>query len=117
MVIEQKVLDEFKEVLLAEKARLEGELERFATKTSEGDYKTKFPDDIGKEQGENAIEVEQYADNLALERSLETQLKDVIDALEKMEKGTYGLDEETGEDISLDRLRAYPAARKNVIKK
>lgn len=114
MALEQKVLDELKEKLLEEKARLEGELERFATKTAEGDYKTNFPEDIGSEQGENAAEVEQYADNLALEQSLETQLRDVIDALEKMENGTYGKDEETGEDIVIERLRAYPAARKNI---
>ncbi|PID52267.1 MAG: hypothetical protein CR972_03215 [Candidatus Moraniibacteriota bacterium] len=116
MAIEQNILEELKEQLLAEKARLEKELEKFATKTVEGDYKTDFPDNIGNEQGENALEVEQYADNLALEQSLETQLRDVIDALEKMENGTYGTDEETGEEIAIERLRAYPAARGNVTK-
>jgi RNA polymerase-binding transcription factor DksA len=116
MAIEQNILDELKEKLLAEKVRIEGELERFATKTSEGDYKTRFPDDIGNEQGENAIEVEQYAGNLALEQSLEAQLRDVIDALKKMDEGTYGVDEDTGEEIAIERLRAYPAARKTVSK-
>ena len=117
MAIERNVLNELKEKLVTEKARLEGELGKFATKTSEGDYKTNFPDDIGNEQGENALEVEQYAGNLALEQSLEAQLKDVIDALERMEDGTYGVDEETGEEIAIERLQAYPAARGNVVKK
>ncbi len=116
MTIDNKVLEEVRAKLVADKERLEGELSKFASKTSEGDYKTEFPDDIGNEQGENAIEVEEYADKLALEKSLEAQLKDVLDALEKMENGTYGADEETGEDIDVERLKAYPAARTNIKK-
>lgn len=117
MTLDQNIIEELKQKLIVEKARLEEELGKFAKKTSEGDFKTKFPDDIGNEQGENAIEVEQYADNLGLEQSLEAQLRDVIDALAKMEVGTYGVDEETGEDIALARLQAYPAARKNILHK
>lgn len=117
MTLDQNVVEELKGKLIAEKSRLEEELGKFATKTAEGDFKTRFPDDIGTEQGENAIEVEQYADNLGLEQSLETQLRDVIDALAKMDAGTYGTDEETGEDIVLARLQAYPAARKNISQK
>jgi YteA family regulatory protein len=41
----------------------------------------------------------------------EEQLQDIEVALEKMEKGTYGIDEETGEAISLERLEALPTAR------
>lgn len=114
--MDQKILDELKEKLIAEKKQLEDELGKFATKTAEGEYKTGFPDDVGNEQGENAIEVEEYTDKLALEQSLETQLKDVIDALAKMEDGTYGKDEKTGEDIDVNRLQAYPAARTNITK-
>ena len=114
--MDQKILEELKTKLIEEKTQLEGELEKFATKTDEGEYKTNFPNDIGSEQGENAIEVEEYTDKLALEQSLETQLRDVIDALQKIEEDTYGKDEETGEDIDIDRLRAYPAARTNITK-
>lgn len=101
-----------------EKADLEKQLSRFTKKgecDNSGDcYTTTFPDDLGNEVGENASEVEQYVGNIALEHSLETQLRDVNDALEKMEKGTYGIDEETGEPITMERLRAYPAARTNI---
>ncbi len=114
--MDQKILEELKAKLLEEKTRLEEELSKFAKKVGEGEFEAEFPKDIGNEQSENAIEVEEYADRLALEQSLETQLKDVLDALEKMENGTYGKDEETGEDIDIDRLRAYPAARTNITK-
>jgi len=117
MAIDQKIQEELKVKLIEERGQLEDELGKFATKTAEGEYKTDFPVDIGNEQGENAIEVEEYTDKLALEQSLETQLKDVLDALKKMDDGTYGKDEKTGEDIDINRLNAYPAARTNIIKK
>lgn len=111
MSLDTTVIAELKEKLLAEKSRLEGELSRFAKSTgAPGNYETQF-DIIGTDTDENATEVEEYVDNIALESNLEGQLKDVTDALERMEKGAYGLCEKTGKDISLDRLRAYPAAR------
>ena len=111
MALDTTVLAELKEKLLAEKARLEGELGRFAKPTgASGDYATQF-ENIGTDPDENASEVEEYADNVAIEGTLETELKDVNDALAKMEVGTYGICEKTGEEIPLDRLQAYPAAR------
>ncbi len=94
-----------------EKARLESELSRFATATGTiGSYETRI-EDMGTDPDENASEVEEYVDNLGLEQNLEGQLKEVHDALLKMEQGTYGVCEKTGEAIALDRLEAYPAAR------
>ncbi|MBP7060783.1 MAG: TraR/DksA C4-type zinc finger protein [Candidatus Moranbacteria bacterium] len=68
-------------------------------------------EDMGTDPDENASEVEEYVDNLGLEKNLEAQLKDVNDALAKMDHGTYGVCEETGKDIAVERLEAYPAAR------
>jgi len=66
---------------------------------------------IGTDPDDNATEVEGYVDNLGLETNLEAQLKDANDALDKMSKGTYGVCEITGEEINVDRLKAYPSAR------
>lgn len=111
MALSSEILTELKQKLLDEKTRLEGELRAFAKPTgTAGDFETKF-DDIGVAPDENATEVEEYVDNLGVESSLEAQLKDVLYALERMDKGSYGLDETTGKEISLERLRAYPAAR------
>lgn len=111
MSLDQNILTELKEKLLVEKAHLEEELSRFAqTTNTPGNYETQF-ENIGTDSDENASEVEEYVDNIALENNLESQLKDVTDALGKMEKGTYGVCEKTGEEISLDRLQAYPGAR------
>lgn len=111
MTLDTTVLERLKEKLLADKARLEAELGRFAKPTeTPGNYETQF-ETIGTDPDENASEVEEYADNLSLEGTLESDLKDVNDALAKMEAGTYGVCEKTGEMIPLERLEANPAAR------
>lgn len=110
-MLDQKVLDELKGRLIEEKAKLESELQRIAKPTeTPGDYETKF-EDLGKEADENATEVRDYADNLAIENDLEKQLKDVNDALERIERGTYGFCDNCQQEIDIERLRAYPAAR------
>lgn len=111
MALDTQTLVRLKEKLLEEKGRLEKDLSRFAKPTGAiGSYETQI-DDMGTDPDENASEVEEYVDNLALEQTLEAQLKDVNDALTKMDAGTYGICEETGKEISLERLEAYPGAR------
>ncbi len=107
----QEFLGEMKTQLVSEQGRLEGELARFAKSTgTEGNYETTFKD-MGTDEEEQASEVEQYVDDIALESNLEAQLKDTLDALAKLDAGTYGICEATGEEISEERLRIYPAAR------
>lgn len=111
MAIDKKTLMELKEKLLEEKSHLEVELSRIGKPTgTPGDYETTI-EEIGTDPDENATEVEGYVDNLGVESNLEGQLKDVRDALAKMDQGTYGVCEKTGKEISVDRLRVYPAAR------
>lgn len=111
MALDENTLAVLKENLLKEKSRLEAELSVFAKSTGvPGDYETQM-EAIGTDPDDNATEVEGYVDNLGLETNLEAQLQDVNDALDKMSKGTYGVCEKTGEEINVDRLKAYPAAR------
>lgn len=114
MALDEKTFAVLKEKLLQEKAHLEQELSVFAKKTdANGNYDTQM-EEIGTDMEDNTTEVEDYVDNLGLEQNLETQLKDVNDALEKMRKGTYGICEKTGEEIHTDRLMVYPSARTTV---
>jgi len=111
MAIDKALMSELKQKLLAEKAHLEVELARLGKPTgSIGDYETTI-EEIGTDPDENATEVEGYVDNLGVESNLEGQLRDVLAALKKMDQGTYGVCEKTGKEISIERLRAYPAAR------
>jgi DnaK suppressor protein len=111
MAMNIKLQEELKKILEEEKTKIEGELSRFAKPTDiPGDYKTNYGD-IGTDTDENASEVEEYTDNLALENNLEKQLKDINDALLRMNNGTYGICENCRQEIDIERLKAYPAAR------
>jgi DnaK suppressor protein len=111
MALDSEFLETQKARLLAQKARLESELGRFAKPTgNEGDFKTQM-EDLGEGEDERILEVEDYVDNLGVESTLEQELSDTLGALAKLEKGTYGICEESGKEIAVERLKAYPAAR------
>lgn len=110
--MDKKIIDELKVQLLKEKEGLEKSLSRIARPLdkAEGDYETNF-EAIGTDKDDNATEVDQYTGNFSVEASLEKNLQDIIDALEKIEKETYGICENCNKEISIERLRANPSAR------
>lgn len=111
--------DEFiakmKNILDAEKEKLEKELAKFAKKNphAEDDWDA---DDVnyGDEEDDQVHEMEVLAVNKTLEVTLEKNLRDVNAALERMEKGTYGICKYTGEPISEKRLLARPTSSSSV---
>jgi DnaK suppressor protein len=110
-MLTEELKQELKQELEKEKIRLAEELKKIAKPTADPqNYETQI-EDIGTDEDENATEVENYVDDLALEQNLESQLRDVDAALEKMAKGTYGICENCNQEIDVERLRAYPAAR------
>lgn len=112
MTLSEKDTKKFEEILIGQKNKLEEELSRFAKPTSkEGDYETVY-DNIGDDEDENASEVEEYVDNVALENNLEEQLRNTSDALERIKNGTYGVCEVCGKEISKERLEANPSAKR-----
>ena len=107
----QTFLDETKQKLLDEKNHLETDLADFTKKNPHNadDYEAKFPD-YGDEEDENAREVAQYTANKPLEISLENTLRDVNQALLRLEKGTYGICKYCKKPIDEKRLRARPTS-------
>lgn len=103
--------EKMKAHLTAEKERLESELSSFAHRSggSEGDFKTDFPN-LGDKEDENAAEVAEFSNNLSLEDELEKALRDVANALEALEKGTYGVCKYCSQDIDERRLVARPTS-------
>ncbi len=55
--------------------------------------------------------VEEWDGRQALVSTLERRYNDIVRALKKIEDGTYGICEVSGEPIETDRLDANPAAR------
>lgn len=103
---------DIKEKLEQEKAAIEKQLATFANKDPKlkGDWDSRFPKFDGNIE-EAADEVEEYGSRLPVEFSLETRLRDVNIALEKLEKGEYGKCEKCAKAIEKERLEVHPAAR------
>lgn len=109
---------ELKTVLENEHNRLVAELQSIAVPDPKmkGDWDATMPQLSGDEHGshteleEEADEVEEYEVRLEAEHSLESRLLEVSRALERLQKGTYGKCLQCGKEISLERLRANPAA-------
>jgi len=113
MFMDEKLLAQFKKKLEERKAKIEKELAAIAEKDEKvkGDYDTRFPD-FGTHQStdEGALEVAAYESTLPLEYALELRLADINKALEKIERGTYGICENCGEAIDIKRLEVMPEA-------
>jgi len=116
-MIFKRNLKKIKEKLEKDKKAVEAELEKIAQKDEnlEGDWDSKFPKFNGgsasQTHEEGADEVEEYATRLSIEYSLESRLKDINSALEKISKNKYGLCEKCGKKIEKERLKAFPEAR------
>ncbi len=110
--MDKKLIQESKEKLEKEKAALEKQLHTFADQDPnlKGDWDSRFPKFDGNLE-EAADEVEEYTARLPVEFSLETRLKDINLALEKIEKGKYGQCESCSKEIEEERLNIMPAAR------
>lgn len=102
---------EIKEKLEQEKTSIEKQLGTFANKDPnlKGDWDSRFPN-FGGNLEEAADEVEEYGARLPVEFSMETRLRDVNLALEKLAQGKYGKCDKCGKNIEEDRLEAHPSA-------
>lgn len=109
----KKFLKQQKEKLVGEKEVLEKRLASFAEKSkkAKGDWRTVHPQFDGGRLEEEADEVEELGNLLAIERTLEQELQNVNLALSKIKGGKYGLCERCQKAISQDRLKVYPQAR------
>ena len=103
--------DHLRTRLEEEKATLEAELATVGrpNPSNPGDWEA-VPEDTGLEADPND-RAEEFGNNNAILTDLEKRYKDIVDALARIEAGTYGICEKSGEPIEEDRLGADPAAR------
>ena len=87
--------------------RGEGLDESEAEQTGELTHYDQHPADQGSETFEREKD-------LSILEGLESDLAEIEAALQRLEDGTYGIDEVTGEPIAPERLEALPTARTNV---
>ncbi|MDO8561875.1 MAG: TraR/DksA C4-type zinc finger protein [bacterium] len=113
--IKPEELSELRAMLESELAALEEELALHGRAIPEtNDWQGTTGGLTGEEADPNdaADQMEELATNVPLVAELEKRYKDVVQALQDMERGTYGICEDGEEEIPIERLRANPAARK-----
>jgi len=72
------------------------------------------PGHIGQHPADRASDTFEREKDLAILESLEAELAEIEAALQRLDDGTYGIDERTGAPIDPERLAARPTARTDV---
>ena len=110
--IPEETLSDLETALMAERAALEEELAELGKKSESGEWNASSESE-GQEADSSDVadNIEELVTNVPLVADLKVRFKDVKDAIKKMKSGAYGLCEECGEEIDLERLEANAAAR------
>ncbi len=111
MPLDNEILEKIKKELFQRKRELEKDLSSITRNDvhEHDEHRAKFPE-YGAKADENAQEISEYSTNLATEKILESTLRDIDSALERIEKGTYGTCKYCGGEIGEKRLMARPVA-------
>lgn len=109
--MDKKFVNEMEARLKEQKIKLEAQLSEISTKNNKNpnDYNASFPD-YGDAEDENAAEVTTFTNNLTLERTLESELRDVNKAFESISAGKYGICKYCEKEIDTKRLEARPTS-------
>ncbi len=106
--------DAYKARLTEEKATLESSLLSVGRRnpSNPNDWEA-IPQETEQESDPNDVadKIEGFEDNTAIVKDLEVRYNDVVAALERIEQGTFGTCEVSGEPIEEDRLEINPSAR------
>ena len=69
---------------------------------------------LPQHQADEGSELFEREKDIAILEQLENELAEIEAALQRLDQGTYGIDEVTGDPIAPERLEAYPIARTNI---
>jgi RNA polymerase-binding transcription factor DksA len=107
--------DDARERVQAEQSRV-GELARHLREEidDETDGEQSELSGYAQHPADSGSETFEREKDLSILEQLEAELAELQAALERIDAGTYGIDEVTGEPIAPERLQAMPAARTNV---
>jgi len=103
--MESQQLKHFEELLLQEKNSIEKELLNLGSKDP-NKIDVDYPETGSSSLEDNAEEISEFHDLIAIEAGLQKRLKDVNKALKKIEDGTYGICKYCHKPISTARLEA-----------
>ena len=108
--LDQATIKQIKKGLLERKSQILKDMNDISGQPGkENGSNVKFPE-YGDKSDENAQEIGEYTTNLATEKVLESTLRDITNALDRIEKGTYGICRYCKKPIGKKRLLARPVA-------
>jgi len=109
--MDQSFLSTIKTSLLAREQKLQQELEDLTGQHAERGAEYRLtPPDYGSDEDDNSAEVATFTTDLSVKEVLESSLRDVRGALNRLDKGTYGVCKYCGRPIDERRLIARPAS-------
>ena len=109
--MDQQFIDQFRSKLLDQKKKISGQLEGITHEKSFNKDRVQAKwESIGDKDEDNALEVADFQDSVALERNLETSLEKINTALKKIDEGKFGICEKCENGIEEERLLAIPEA-------
>lgn len=105
-------LEHFRKRLEEEQTRLSQERGDFGAEDpqSPGHFTPVYPESGSNSEDDNAMEVAEFADDASIEARVESELRDVEQALKAIDNGTYGVCKYCGQPIDEKRLEARPAS-------
>jgi RNA polymerase-binding transcription factor DksA len=107
--------DDARRRLEAERARVSGLIhELHVDLDGETDSETSELADYDQHPADRGTDVFEREKDLSILDGLEAELAEIEAAIERIDQGTYGIDELTGEPIDPERLEVVPEARTNV---
>jgi RNA polymerase-binding transcription factor DksA len=106
--MDSKTLGELEQKLKKDQARLRAALGTVANE-KKSSYEPKF-EDFGTDTEASEDEVELFEENIGTKKALEPMLTRIEHALDKIQRGVYGVCEKCGEEIPLERLQVAPEA-------
>ncbi len=107
--------DEARQRLDAEKTRVSGLINELrAELDGEGESDDSELSNYDQHLADSGTDTFEREKDLSILESLETELAEIEAAIGRIDQGTYGIDEVTGQPIDPARLDAVPEARTNV---
>jgi RNA polymerase-binding transcription factor DksA len=108
--------DDARNRLHSEQERVQGLIQSFREEGLDDEEADQSGDltHIPLHQGDQGSDLFEREKDIAILEQLENELAEIEAALQRLDEGTYGIDEVTGDPIAPERLEAIPSARTNV---
>ena len=107
--MEQEQLNHFQKILIQEKETIEKELSNLGSKDP-NKIDVEYPETGSNSLEDNAEEISEFHDLVAIEANLQKRLEDTNKALKRIEDKTYGICKYCHKPISEARLEARPTS-------